>query len=593
MCIVCHTTAFEKRYDAVAATPSSRAGRSPTCRASRATARASGTCNGRNAKGGQDGAEPPDERYGLSVDVRPRLRDSRSTCCAACHSRRSDLDALPAARPAAARQLPALRCCAEGLYHADGQQLDEVYVDGSFRQSKMYRMGVACTNCHNAHTGKPKLAGNALCLQCHQPQANPAFASAAGSFDSPAHHFHKDGSAGARASAATCRPGPTCRSRRGPTTACACRGPTSRSRSARPTRARTAMPTRQRNGRPTRSRKWYGPTAAPGGALRRGVRRGARGQSARGQALVKLIADAQNAPIVRATALAIVALRRRSGASSERSRRRATSIPRCAPPRPTASKAAPATQRVDALRPAAARPGARRCGLPPRAACSSLPPHQLGADARPAFEAALAEYIAAQNVALDMPGASPQPGRGLREHRSSGPGRAALPRRAEDRSRLHAGTSQPGPALQRHLAQRRRRARAAAGASSECPSSASCSIRWGCCWPRNSACPRPPRRSPKAAQLLPAARPGSLQPRPGAAATGPAQAGRDGAAAGAAPRPVRRGDGPCAGDPVCAERSAGEGTRVGRTVPGPCAGRSRRTPVGCEPAPREVSAEAA
>ena len=26
----------------------------------------------------------------------------------------------------------------EGLYHADGQQLDEVFVVGSYRQSKMY-----------------------------------------------------------------------------------------------------------------------------------------------------------------------------------------------------------------------------------------------------------------------------------------------------------------------------------------------------------------------------------------------------------------------------------------------------------------------
>ena len=56
----------------------------------------------------------------------------------------------------------------EGLYHADGQQLDEVFEDGSFRQSRMYQRGVGCTHCHDAHSGKPKLAGNALCLQCHK-----------------------------------------------------------------------------------------------------------------------------------------------------------------------------------------------------------------------------------------------------------------------------------------------------------------------------------------------------------------------------------------------------------------------------------------
>jgi tetratricopeptide (TPR) repeat protein len=67
-----------------------------------------------------------------------------------------------------------------GLYHADGQILDEVYVYGSFLQSKMYRHQVKCTNCHNAHSLELKFVGNDLCGQCHEAKT----------YDTPDHHFH-------------------------------------------------------------------------------------------------------------------------------------------------------------------------------------------------------------------------------------------------------------------------------------------------------------------------------------------------------------------------------------------------------------------
>ena len=40
---------------------------------------------------------------------------------------------------------------ARGLYHADGQMLDEVYNYGSFKQSKMFAVGVTCSDCHEPH----------------------------------------------------------------------------------------------------------------------------------------------------------------------------------------------------------------------------------------------------------------------------------------------------------------------------------------------------------------------------------------------------------------------------------------------------------
>ncbi len=69
----------------------------------------------------------------------------------------------------------------DGVYHADGQILGEVYVYGSFIQSKMYANNVKCNDCHNVHSLELKVKGNALCLQCHEPAK----------YESETHHFHQ------------------------------------------------------------------------------------------------------------------------------------------------------------------------------------------------------------------------------------------------------------------------------------------------------------------------------------------------------------------------------------------------------------------
>ena len=77
-------------------------------------------------------------------------------------------------------------------YHVDGQIDDEVYVYGSYIQSKMYHQGVKCTDCHDAHTTKLHHYDNQLCTRCHVPdEKNPA------GFDNPGHHFHEMGTQGA------------------------------------------------------------------------------------------------------------------------------------------------------------------------------------------------------------------------------------------------------------------------------------------------------------------------------------------------------------------------------------------------------------
>ena len=107
--------------------------------------------------------------------------------CARCHSRHSPLgDAVENGKPILDSFRVAL--LSEDLYHADGQIKDEVYVYGSFLQSKMHRAGVTCSDCHDPHSLELRAEGNALCTRCHLSEA----------FDSPAHHFHTAGAPGSQ-----------------------------------------------------------------------------------------------------------------------------------------------------------------------------------------------------------------------------------------------------------------------------------------------------------------------------------------------------------------------------------------------------------
>jgi Flp pilus assembly protein TadD len=108
--------------------------------------------------------------------------------CAPCHSRR---------RPITMEYQPGQHfldafvpvLLDQDIYHADGQILEEDYEYGSFLQSKMYREGVKCSDCHNPHSGKLKQpALNQTCDACHSPAR----------FDTAAHHHHEPDTAGAQ-----------------------------------------------------------------------------------------------------------------------------------------------------------------------------------------------------------------------------------------------------------------------------------------------------------------------------------------------------------------------------------------------------------
>jgi tetratricopeptide (TPR) repeat protein len=135
---------------------------------------------------------------GLIINYNTLDAKGKIETCAPCHSRR-----YPISQPDKPGQpfldhfMPSL--LQEGLYHADGQILDEVYVYGSFLQTKMYQQGVNCMDCHNPHTLKLRRAGNQLCTFCHQPTPPKSLFNtlAAKNYDAPSHHFHKMDSPGA------------------------------------------------------------------------------------------------------------------------------------------------------------------------------------------------------------------------------------------------------------------------------------------------------------------------------------------------------------------------------------------------------------
>ena len=71
----------------------------------------------------------------------------------------------------------------EFLYYPDGQIMDEVYVYGSFLQSRMYQAGVSCSDCHDPHSARLRSSGepSEICNTCHLPEK----------FSSTDHHKHQ------------------------------------------------------------------------------------------------------------------------------------------------------------------------------------------------------------------------------------------------------------------------------------------------------------------------------------------------------------------------------------------------------------------
>ena len=116
----------------------------------------------------------------------PRQSDELVQMCSRCHSRRAvATEDYYHGGSLLDTHWPSL--LDEGLYYPDGQILEEVYVYASFLQSKMYQAGVVCKDCHEPHSGKIYVDGNALCYRCHM----------ASEYGPREHHFHDPAKEGA------------------------------------------------------------------------------------------------------------------------------------------------------------------------------------------------------------------------------------------------------------------------------------------------------------------------------------------------------------------------------------------------------------
>jgi tetratricopeptide (TPR) repeat protein len=428
MCAECHVTEFAKAYDERTGTYAStwielQVG----CEA----------CHGpgaEHATWARARGDAPDgyaDDLRLAIDLRRGAADAQIDACAPCHSLRARTQATP---PHGAPYLDGHRPSllrADG-YHADGQILGEVYVFGSFAQSRMHRRGVACTDCHEPHALELLAPGNAVCTQCHTPQAPlerfPTLARK--DYDTPEHHHHEPGTDGARC--VSCHmpartymgvddrrdhglrvPRPDLSVRHGTPNACnGCHADRDARWSAEAVRA------------------WYGlETTAPphfGAAFAR-ARAGDAGAA---PALLGVVGDAEEAAIVRATALELLA-----DVDSDAARVEAAARVALADPSPLVRAAgAAALERVP--------PGRRAAILLPLCddavpfvrmeaarALASIPPADIPADRRASLATATAELEASLAIAAERPETHVERGL-LAERRGDADGARAAYRRA-------------------------------------------------------------------------------------------------------------------------------------------------------------------
>jgi predicted CXXCH cytochrome family protein len=186
MCAECHSTGVEKNYDAAGDRfHTTWAEISVSCEA----------CHGKGSRHvswaygqrswwpfGQDDPQKGlavflNERDGVTWQPDPKTGNPQRNVvpaavrrevetCGLCHARRAQFseDWIPGLPLSDTHLVSTL---ARGLYHADGQMLDEVYNYGSFKQSKMFAAGVTCSDCHDPHAATLRVPGDGVCLQCH------------------------------------------------------------------------------------------------------------------------------------------------------------------------------------------------------------------------------------------------------------------------------------------------------------------------------------------------------------------------------------------------------------------------------------------
>ncbi len=120
-----------------------------------------------------------DERRDVTWPINPQAGTARRSTtpvalrkevetCGLCHARRAGFhqDWIPGQWLS---QTHVVEPLTRSTYHADGQirDVEEPYNYAPFKQSRMFAAGVTCSDCHEPHSAKLRVAGEGVCLQCH------------------------------------------------------------------------------------------------------------------------------------------------------------------------------------------------------------------------------------------------------------------------------------------------------------------------------------------------------------------------------------------------------------------------------------------
>ncbi len=127
---------------------------------------------------------PENPRTGMPQrSVPPALVREEVETCGLCHARRGGFSEawVPGHWLSDTHRVSPLE---RRLFNADGQMRDieETYNYAPFKQSKMFAMGVTCSDCHDPHSAELRAPGDGVCLQCH----------AAAKYETAAHSHHAD-----------------------------------------------------------------------------------------------------------------------------------------------------------------------------------------------------------------------------------------------------------------------------------------------------------------------------------------------------------------------------------------------------------------
>ncbi len=164
MCASCHMTDVRKGYDSGTdsyATTWLEAG--VGCEA----------CHGPRSRHVEEATREQASGRKMARRAAKPATDAVLDTCGSCHARRVELTGrFVPGDPFVDHYRPVLPDETD-VYYADGQVRDENFEYVSFLLSRMHGEGVRCVNCHNPHSGRLHLEGNALCLSCHQGKVDP------------------------------------------------------------------------------------------------------------------------------------------------------------------------------------------------------------------------------------------------------------------------------------------------------------------------------------------------------------------------------------------------------------------------------------